>query len=127
VYAAGGYDDVDETSVVERYDVALNRWSTTKPLPQPRGGDAGATLDGLFHVAGGYITPAVGDDQLTASVLAYDPRRDRWTNVAPMHTPRERLRLVQAGGFLYAVGGINADGAASLTTVERYSPVPTPG
>jgi len=121
VYAAGGYDNVDETSAVERYNVASNRWATSRPLPQPRGGDAGASLDGLFYVAGGYITPARGDDQLTASVLAYDPRRDRWTNVAPMHTARERLRLVEAGGFLYAIGGVDA-GGASLATVKRYNP-----
>jgi N-acetylneuraminic acid mutarotase len=121
VYVAGGYDNSDETSAVERYDVALNRWTTIRPLPQPRGGDSGASLGGLFYVAGGYVTPAAGPDQLTASVLAYDPRRDAWTSVAPMHTARERLRLVQAGGFLYAVGGVNARGA-SLTTVERYNP-----
>jgi N-acetylneuraminic acid mutarotase len=121
VYVAGGYDNVDETNVVERYSVALNRWTDSRPLPKPRGGDAGAALDGLFYVAGGYVTPAVGTDQLTASVLAYDPSRDRWTNVAPMHTARERLRLVQAGGFLYALGGVGA-GGASLTTVERYNP-----
>jgi N-acetylneuraminic acid mutarotase len=121
VYAAGGYDAVDQTNVVERYNPKLNRWTTSRPLPQPRGGDAGASLDGLFYVAGGYITQGVGDDQLSASVLAYDPRRDTWRNVAPMHTARERLRLVAAGRFLYAIGGVDANGT-SLATVERYNP-----
>jgi hypothetical protein len=121
LYAAGGYDAVDLTNAVERYDPRLNRWTTSRPLPQPRGGDSGASLDGLFYVAGGYITPSVGDDQLTASVLAYDPQRDTWRNIAPMHTARERYRMVAAGQFLYAIGGVDANGA-SLSTVERYSP-----
>src|SRR5664279_1289704 len=121
IYAAGGYDDVDETNIVERYNPRLNRWTASRPLPQPRGGDAGASLDGVFYVAGGYITPRVGDDQLSASVLAYDPQRDRWSDVAPMHTARERLRLVAADRFLYAIGGVDANGT-SLTTVERYNP-----
>jgi hypothetical protein len=121
VYAAGGYDRVDETKVVERYDPKLNQWTTRQPLPQPRGGDAGASLNGLLYVAGGYITPSVGPDELTATVLVYDPKRDSWSNVAPMHTPRERLRLVAAGRFLYAIGGVDANGN-SLTTVEQYNP-----
>ena len=121
LYAAGGYDAVDLTNVVERYNSRLNQWTTSRPLPQPRGGDAGASLDGVFYVAGGYITPSVGDVQLSASVLAYEPQRDIWRYVAPMHTARERHRLVAAGGFLYAIAGVDANGT-SLTTVERYNP-----
>jgi Kelch motif len=121
IYAAGGYDDVDNSSVVETYNPRSDRWSTSRPLPQPRGGAAGASLGGLFFVAGGYITPAVGDDQLVASVLAYDPQKNTWTRIAPMHTARERFRLVAAGGYLYAIGGVNLNGQ-SLTAVERYDP-----
>ena len=39
LYAAGGYDAVDLTNVVERYNSRLNQWTTSRPLPQPRGGD----------------------------------------------------------------------------------------
>lgn len=121
VFAAGGFDEVDETNVVEKYNPRSNRWSTSRPLPQPRGGTAGASLGGRFYVAGGYITPAVGPDQLTNSVLSYDPQRDRWNKVAPMHTARYNLRLVGTDRSLYAIGGIDAN-EASLTTVEQYNP-----
>jgi hypothetical protein len=122
ILAIGGFDSSGVTGATEERSVGgSGEWHDVAPMPTARADFASAVVDGLVYAAGSYITPARGDDQLTASVLAYDPRRDRWTNVAPMHTARERLRLVEAGGFLYAIGGVDA-GGASLATVERYNP-----
>jgi N-acetylneuraminic acid mutarotase len=62
-----------------------------------------------------------GADEITGSVLAYNPQKAVWAPVAPMPTARWRLRLVAAGGRLYAIGGQSPDGT-TLSTVERYDP-----
>ena len=120
VYAVGGYDDTSTLDVVETFDPRTGSWSRSPHLPQPRGGTAAAALGGLLYVAGGFIS-APGIEETTASVIAYDPRRQTWRSVAPMPTARELLRLVTAGPYLYAVGGLSREGN-SLTTIERYDP-----
>jgi N-acetylneuraminic acid mutarotase len=121
VYALGGYDANDNPlPVVETFDPRSGRWTESRPLPQPRGGVAAAALGGLLYVAGGIVPIGGGEFRSTASVIVYDPVRNSWRSVAPMRTARERLRLVAAGGYLYAVGG-RAEGP-SLATAERYDP-----
>ena len=71
-----------------------------------------------MYVVGGYV--GVGND-VSASAFAYDPSKGSWKSIAPMLTARAWFRLVAAGGRLYAIGGVNADGS-SLATVERYNP-----
>jgi Kelch motif len=120
VYAVGGYDATSTLDVVETFDPRTGSWSRSAHLPQPRGGTAAAALGGLLYVAGGFIS-APGIEETTASVIAYDPRKQTWRSVAPMPTARELLRLVTAGPYLYAVGGLSGEGN-SLTTIERYDP-----
>jgi N-acetylneuraminic acid mutarotase len=80
-----------------------------------------AALGNLLYVAGGLVTAGPDGEEITASVLAYSPAMQRWTPVAPMPTARWRLRLVAAGGQLYAIGGQSRTGT-TLSTVERYDP-----
>lgn len=121
VYAVGGYDtNGDPLAVVETFNPRSARWATGLPLPQPRGAAGAAALDGRLYVAGGTIPVGGGELRATASVIVYDPARNTWRPVAPMHTARERFRLVAGGDYLYAVGGL--DDGPSLATVERYDP-----
>jgi hypothetical protein len=121
LYAVGGYDR-DPLAVVETFDPRSGRWTTSRPLPQPRAGAGAATMDGLLYVSGGEIKVPAGTIEVTNSVLVYDPRKGTWRYVAPMHTPRERSRLVQSGRYLYAMGGADPTGR-SLASTERYDPV----
>jgi N-acetylneuraminic acid mutarotase len=120
VYVVGGFTDEDTLDVVEAYDPATGGWSTKTSLPTPRGAAGAASLGGLLYVAGGLLTVG-GNDEITASVLVYNPQKAVWAPVAPMPTARWRLRLVAAGGRLYAIGGQSPDGT-TLSTVERYDP-----
>lgn len=121
VYAVGGYDANDDpVPVVETFNPRSGQWTKSLPLPQPRGGVAAASLGGLLYVAGGIIPVGGGEFRSTASMIVYDPARNMWRSVAPMHTARERFRLVAAGEYLYAVGG-RGEGP-SLASVERYDP-----
>jgi N-acetylneuraminic acid mutarotase len=126
VYAVGGYENVEPTDTdsgqsdaVETFNPRSGHWARSLRLPKPRAGPAAAGLGGLLYVAGGEIPLPHGNFHITDSVIVYDPGKNTWRSVAPMHTARERLDLVAAGGYLYAIGGDNQIGA-SLTAVERY-------
>jgi N-acetylneuraminic acid mutarotase len=132
IYAAGGIGEGigagDETlDVVEKFDPNIGSWSPSPKLPQPRDGAGAAALGGLLYVAGGFVVDDDGNGQVTDSMVAFNPRTRTWRTMAPMHQPRERLRLVTVGQQLYAIGGFapptdpNSFGTP-VSTVERYSP-----
>jgi N-acetylneuraminic acid mutarotase len=121
-YVAGGYATDGSTSdVVEKYTPRTGRWTTSTKLPARVAAAGAASLGHRLYVAGGYIP--IGDDEetVTASVIAFGPAKRNWTAVAPLPTARARLRLVAAGGRLYAIGGQTAEGD-TLSTVDRYNP-----
>lgn len=50
----------------------------------------------------------------------YNLRTATWEPIAPMHSRRSTHEVVEASGYLYALGG--NDGSSSLNSVERYDP-----
>jgi hypothetical protein len=121
VWVVGGYDEgVPPTNVVERYDPFANAWSRGPALPEGRAQAGAAVLHGVLYVVGGDIAFGEGE-RVTASGIAFDPRKHRWTPITPLPAPRDRLRLVAAGDYLYAIGGATPS-EDSLATVDRYDP-----
>ena len=59
-------------------------------------------------------------------VQVYDPKKNVWRSIADLSAKRWKCGLVELGGFLYAVGGMDSPRAgfwgAPLSTVERYCP-----
>lgn len=47
----------------------------------------------------------------------FNVRANVWEPVAPMHSRRSTHEVVEAGGYLYALGG--NDGSSSLNSCER--------
>jgi N-acetylneuraminic acid mutarotase len=127
LYAAGGLGtevdgDMPLLDVVERFDPAAGTWETCPSLPVPRAAPGMTAHGDLLYVAGGEILDGSGNWTVTGSLLAYDPAGGPWVELAPMPTPRTRLRMLSAGRYLYAVGGFGNPPVA-LPTVERYDPV----
>ena len=56
----------------------------------------------------------------TAQVEAYDPKSDRWTQIAPLPTARGWVGAAAAFGRIYAIGG--AHNTREYATVEEYNP-----
>lgn len=126
VYAIGGLSSTEtffgSATEVDRYQPATGQWETVAPLPEPRDTAGAASLKGTLYVAGGFIEGAPFTWHVTDSVLAYDAHADAWRYVAPMPEPRQGFRLVAAGKYLYAVGGMSGEFSASLRTAQRYDP-----
>jgi hypothetical protein len=75
-------------------------------------------VNGILCAVGGYQGP--GSSPI-ASVQAYDPVSDTWTNKAPIPTVRGRFAGGVVNGILYAVGGWTT--GTPCATVEAYDPV----
>ena len=120
LYVIGGRDLGDgpctgsPLSVVERYDIDTDTWSTAAPLPIPLSDSAVATRGGKIYVIGGCTTGPT----FTNTVFIYDPVKNVWTSGSPMPTPRATLTAATIGNGIYAVAGWN--GGPPLTVNEVY-------
>jgi hypothetical protein len=133
--ATGGPCTGGELSVVERYDVDTDTWSTVASLPSARSDLAAATVGGKIYVFGGCVTaPLV----FLNNVDVYDPKTDTWsTTPTDMPTARAAMYAVATkGGTVYVIGG-EIGFAPGLSTNESYMvstdswttgllPMPTP-
>lgn len=102
VYAAGGM--VGETGrplpTLARLDVAANRWSALRPLPEPIRAAAAVSMGGELYVLGG--TTARGN---TAAVWSYRPETGAWRARAPLPAPRFNHEAVALADRIYVLGG----------------------
>jgi N-acetylneuraminic acid mutarotase len=90
------------------YDPKLRQWSQKKNAPTARSGCVGASIKGLFIVAGG-LGGAPGGPALFPQVEAYNPDTDEWTTLAPMKHPRDGQAQVGIDDKLYTAGGTGTD------------------
>lgn len=109
----------------EEYDIAKDQWTTRAPMPTARSGTAIAVLNGRIHVLGGegWVDDFGG---VFRTQEAYDPKRNAWTRLARMPTPRHGFAAAALDGKIYAVSGVNnAGGAGTLSVIavnEIYEP-----
>ncbi|KAF7241339.1 hypothetical protein EYD10_12080 [Varanus komodoensis] len=86
------------------------------PMHYARSGLGTAEFNNQLIAAGGY-----NREECLRTVECYDPRKDCWTFVAPMRTPRARFQMAVLMGQLYVVGGSNGH-SDDLSCGEMYDP-----
>lgn len=69
-----------------------------------------ALLGGFLYIVGGQSTYDTKGKTAVDSAYRYDPRFDRWLQVASLNEKRTFFHLSALKGKLYAVGGRNATG-----------------
>jgi len=81
----GGYDDtyLDSTEVMDYTaldgswrDVSSMKWREVTPMPSPKNGVRGASVGGIFHVAGGNSDYSM--QGFSKDILAWDPVAETW-------------------------------------------------
>jgi N-acetylneuraminic acid mutarotase len=77
-----------------------------------------AALDGKIYVVGGIN----GSRQAIATVEAYDPSTDRWTQRASVPDPMHHVNVAAAGGKLYVVGALSGSSFGAIGTTLVYDP-----
>uniref|UniRef100_A0A3B4BD06 BTB domain-containing protein n=1 Tax=Periophthalmus magnuspinnatus TaxID=409849 RepID=A0A3B4BD06_9GOBI len=98
-----------------------SNWSELAPMPTGRSHHCVAVMGNFLFVVGGEVEHATGRTCAVRTACRYDPRGNRWTEIAPMKVCREHFVLGALGQYLYAVGGRN-ELRQVLPSVERYCP-----
>jgi N-acetylneuraminic acid mutarotase len=129
IYVVGGFEkpslsnmmNFSITTSVEMYDPATDRWTSKRPLPVGLHHVGIGVVGGRLYIIGGYSKSGLSVWNPVATVYAYDPTTDTWTEGAPMPTARGALSVAEHEGKLYAIGGY--DRKANTSAVEVYDPV----
>lgn len=113
-YVVGGFEKESgrALSAVLRYDLQRDAWTRVRSLPSRVHHTAVTTWDGRLYVMGGYTAPR-DLTRLTAALYRYTPLRDKWERLRAAPTPRAAHTMQAIGGKLYAVGGVDANGATA--------------
>lgn len=98
-----------------------SNWSELAPMPTGRSHHCVAVMGNFLFVVGGEVEHATGRTCAVRTACRYDPRGNRWTEIASMKVCREHFVLGALGQYLYAVGGRN-ELRQVLPSVERYCP-----
>ena len=109
------------TPTVEEYDPAVDRWTTKASMPVGLHHVGIGVVGGRLYIIGGYKQSGLSVWGPVATVYAYDPATESWSECAPMPTARGALSVTVHDGKLYAIGGY--EGRANSAAVEAYDPV----
>src|SRR5574339_509865 len=90
IYVVGGFEEPSFgnvlhfaiTSAVEEYDPLTDRWSTKAPMPVGLHHVGIGVVGGRLYVIGGYNKSGLSVWNPVATVYAYDPSMDSWTERA---------------------------------------------
>jgi N-acetylneuraminic acid mutarotase len=129
IYVVGGFEqpglgnvlNFAITPAVEEYDPSTDRWTSKKPLPVGLHHVGIGVAGGHIYVIGGYKQAGLSAWGPVATVYAYNPVTDTWTEREPMPSPRGALSVTEHEGKLYAIGGYDRN--ANSAAVEVYDPV----
>ena len=128
IYVVGGFEEPGFgnflnfaiTPTLQEYDPAADRWTARAPMPVGLHHVGIGVSGGKLYIIGGYKMSGLSVWHPVATVYAYDPTADTWTERAPMPTPRGALSVTELDGKLYAIGGYDRE--ANIAAVEVYDP-----
>ena len=128
IYVVGGFEqpglgnvmNLAITPSLEAYDPSTDRWTTKAPMPVALHHVGIGVTGGRLYVIGGYRQSGLTVWEPVATVYAYDPATDSWTQRAPLQFPRGALSVTEQDGKLYAIGGY--DRTTNSAAVEVYDP-----
>jgi N-acetylneuraminic acid mutarotase len=129
IYVVGGFEKPSLNNVInlsitpslEEYDSSTDRWTSKTPMPVGLHHVGIGVVGGRMYVIGGYKQSGLSVWGPVATVYAYEPSTDSWSERAPMPTARGALSVTVHDGKLYAIGGY--EGKANSAAVEVYDPV----
>ncbi|GAA6220044.1 kelch-like protein 10 [Lates japonicus] len=115
VYCVGGFDSIEQFSIVHKFDLDTHTWQEVAPMHSSRCYVSVTVMDGYIYAMGGYD----GHDRLETAER-YQPETNQWTLIASMHEQRSDASCTSLRGKVYICGGFN--GNECLSTAECYNP-----
>ena len=113
IYVIGGSPHL---SSVYAYNPVTDSWTVKASMPTGRDSCAGAAVNGIIYVAGGFN----GTSNL-ATVEAYTPATDSWSAVTPLPYRVATASAAAVNDTLYVMGGFN-DSNATVGSVAAFTP-----
>ena len=106
---------------------AGEKWHVVSEIPTLRSGFSTVVVDGKIYLIGGTPFQNRRGPYGLSTVEVYDPKTNRWEQVADMPTPRTSTETAVINGTIYVCGGYNgidnrADNLKFLDIVEAYDP-----
>jgi hypothetical protein len=98
-------------------DGSLGTWELTSSLTMPRVDLAVVAVGGYIYALGGYKS-FESTSSVERAVIQTDGSLGAWEVISNMTVARQSFAAVAAGGYIYAIGGINT------TSVERAAVQP---
>nr|XP_033796769.1 kelch-like protein 9 isoform X3 [Geotrypetes seraphini]XP_033796770.1 kelch-like protein 9 isoform X3 [Geotrypetes seraphini] len=102
------------------FDGRIQMWKVLKPMDAPRYQHGVAVIGNFLYVVGGQSNYDTKGKTAVDSTFRYDPRFNKWIQVASLNEKRTFFHLSALKGYLYAVGGRNMTG--EIASVECYNP-----
>lgn len=101
------------------YDIAANSWSQGMDVPRNVWAAAIGAWDGKIYLVGGTAT---GNPPFAPvpTVNVYDIATGMWSTDLPMPVASGFAGYVQAGPYLYVVGGLSGDLYNNVTATQRF-------
>ena len=105
------------------YEVAGDRWTEVRSVPEPTGRIAATAvgLEGRVYLFGGYTVDADGNEVSTPDVDIYDPETDSYTKGAPFPIPvDDAVAGVWRDSLIFIVSGWSQ--RDNVADVQMYDP-----
>lgn len=119
LYAVGGYDGWGGLADVERYSPDKGAWAPVAHLAETRGhGIMTAVVNNTLYALGGHVN----DEDMFATVEAYDRHRNEWRPCSPIARngepyPLQMATAVTVGERVYLFGGTTPQGPSRATLI----------
>ena len=107
--------DIEGTVSKRVFALRNGSWVELPPMLDARAAGAAAVIGDKIVVSGGQA-----NHQLVKTTEMFDGTK--WTDVAPMPTPRDHLAAVSDGHFYFAIGGRDLSSDKNSSAFERYDP-----
>ncbi|XP_055587323.1 kelch-like protein 10 isoform X2 [Uranotaenia lowii] len=117
IFTFGGWSDGLPQSIIEIYDTRADRWVEVEAncRTEHRAYYGCAVIGSNVYCIGGYD----GVEHFN-TCRKFDAISMMWTEIAPMHSRRCYVSVVEMDGLIYAMGGF--DGNSRQNTAEVYDP-----
>ena len=110
-------------TTIEAYNPKLNRWQEQGDMPNLRTAFSTVSLGEVIYLIGGFVWQG-RNLKYFATVDAYNPETEKWSDIPPMSTPLKPYGAAAVDGKIYVFGGVWREGIGKewvyITTVEAF-------
>ena len=118
LYAIGGYDGIEDLSVVEQLEDLNLNWEIGKPMNYRRSMLAAACYDEEIYVCGGCYEEN-DKTYLLKALEKYSPIQKQWTELVPANFFRKGPAACLLGSTIFVLGGTDEKGNI-VKSIECY-------